>query len=240
MDIFKNKKIIIGLFTIMSLVAICSLGMAIYLNNKDDSLIIEPVLASSLKEDNKTEDINTYVEVKGAVKKPGVYRVNSNAIINDVIKMAGGFSKNAWSNNINLSRRVTNELVIYVFTKSEYKTLKKKNDNVTKTVTSSSLECKSNGYLIDNCTDNIISIINSGENIIHEVIDTNEQNGNLININTASLSELKNIPGIGESRAQAIIDYRTNNGLFQVKEDIVNVSGISEKMYENIKELITI
>ena len=240
MAIFKNKKIISGLFIILSIITICSLSMAVYLKNKDNSFIIEPVLASTILEDNKPTNTNIFVEVKGAVKKPGVYQVNSNTIINDVIKLAGGFSKNAWSNNINLSRRVTNELVIYVFTKSEYKNQKKKNENISQIVTSSSLECKSNGYLIDNCTDNTVSIINSSENIIPEVIDKNEENNHLININTASLNELLNLPGIGSSKAQAIVDYRTNNGLFQSKEDIVNVSGISEKMYENIKELITI
>ena len=238
MELFKSKKIIIGLFIILSIVTVCSLGMAIYLNNKDDSFIIEPVLANTLEE-NKIEDINVYVEVKGAVKKPGVYQVTNDAIINDVIKMAGGFSKNAWSNNINLSRKVTNELVIYVFTKTEYKNHKKKKEHITQTVPSSSLECVSNGYLIDNCTDNNISVINNSENVIPEVITTDDNNS-LININTATLNELITLPGIGESKAKAIIDYRTNNGLFLKTEDIVNVSGISEKIYESIKELITI
>ncbi|MEF3245536.1 MAG: ComEA family DNA-binding protein [Caldisericaceae bacterium] len=60
-----------------------------------------------------------------------------------------------------------------------------------------------------------------------------------ININTASKTELMELPGIGETKAQAIIDFRTKNGPFKNPHDIVNVSGIGEKTYENIKDLIT-
>lgn len=61
-----------------------------------------------------------------------------------------------------------------------------------------------------------------------------------ININTASKTELMELPGIGEAKAQAIIDFRTKNGPFKNLHDIVNVPGIGEKTYENIKDLITI
>jgi len=61
-----------------------------------------------------------------------------------------------------------------------------------------------------------------------------------ININTASLEELDSLPGIGPSKAQAIIDYRTINGSFVVIEDIMNVSGIGEATFNNIKDLITV
>ena len=64
-----------------------------------------------------------YVDVKGAVKKPGVYEVNKNNIINDVINLAGGFTKSAYTKNINLSKKISNELVIYIYTNSEYKKL---------------------------------------------------------------------------------------------------------------------
>ena len=62
----------------------------------------------------------------------------------------------------------------------------------------------------------------------------------LININTASLAELDALPGIGPSKAQAIIDYRTMNGDFQALEDIMNVSGIGQATFDDIKGLITI
>lgn len=60
-----------------------------------------------------------------------------------------------------------------------------------------------------------------------------------ININTATLEDLKTLPGIGPATAQKIIEYRSENGLFQTIEDIKNVSGIGEKKFEQIKEKIT-
>ena len=62
----------------------------------------------------------------------------------------------------------------------------------------------------------------------------------LININTASIEELDKLPGIGETTAIRIIDYRTSNGPFATIEDIVNVSGIGTATYEEIKDLITV
>ena len=61
-----------------------------------------------------------------------------------------------------------------------------------------------------------------------------------ININTATKEQLMTLPGIGEVKAQAIIDYRTKNGPFKSIHDIVNVSGIGEKTFEKIENLITV
>ncbi len=62
----------------------------------------------------------------------------------------------------------------------------------------------------------------------------------LININTATKNQLKNLEGIGDSTAQKIIDYRTQNGQFNKTEDIKNVSGIGESKYQKIKDKISI
>lgn len=62
----------------------------------------------------------------------------------------------------------------------------------------------------------------------------------LININTASLEELDSLPGIGEAKAQAIIDYRNENGIFETIEQIMEVSGIGQATFDNIKNLITV
>ncbi|MCX7903573.1 MAG: ComEA family DNA-binding protein [Caloramator sp.] len=61
-----------------------------------------------------------------------------------------------------------------------------------------------------------------------------------ININTASIEELKTLPRIGDAIAQRIIEYREKNGPFRDIKDIKNVSGIGDKMFENIKEKITV
>jgi len=62
----------------------------------------------------------------------------------------------------------------------------------------------------------------------------------LIDINTASLEELKTLPGIGNTNAQKIIEYREQNGPFINTEDIINISGIGPGIYERIKDLITV
>ena len=77
--------------------------------------------------------------------------------------------------------------------------------------------------------------ITSGETTISTV-----SNSDKVNINTADSTELQTLTGIGESRAQAIIDYREEHGRFNSIEDIKNISGIGDKMFEKIKEHITI
>lgn len=62
----------------------------------------------------------------------------------------------------------------------------------------------------------------------------------LININTASIKELEELPGIGEVKAQAIIDYRQQNGLFTSLQDLMKVEGISQSLYEKLEGLITL
>lgn len=62
----------------------------------------------------------------------------------------------------------------------------------------------------------------------------------LVNINTADAEELQTLPGIGETKAQAIITYRENNGSFSSISEIVNVSGIGESTYEQLKDYIKV
>ena len=70
--------------------------------------------------------------------------------------------------------------------------------------------------------------------------DNSEQVSNPVNINSASIEELKKIPGIGESIAQKIIEYREENGGFSCKQEITNVNGIGKKKYESMKNFITV
>lgn len=66
------------------------------------------------------------------------------------------------------------------------------------------------------------------------------QKSNLININISSARELESLDGIGQVLAERIVEYRKNNGFFDRIEDIKNVSGIGEKKFDAIKEMITV
>lgn len=172
-----------------------------------------------------------YVDLKGAVKKPGVYEITNNTIINDVINMAGGFNTNAYTKNINLSKKLVNETVIYVYTKYEYSLLNAPEEEEEKCV------CPQ----VD-----ISTCISSGSSVIESNKESNSNQESqsevktLINVNTATKEELMTLNGIGEAKAQSIIEYRTSNGNFNSIEDIKKVSGISDNLYEKIKEDITI
>lgn len=67
-----------------------------------------------------------------------------------------------------------------------------------------------------------------------------QKNNSKININKSGIEQLITLPGVGNSLAQKIISYREENGKFKRIEDLKNVSGIGDKKYESLKELITI
>lgn len=184
-------------------------------NIADNSLNTTETTTSNIKEEK------VYVDVKGAVKKPGVYEMNSTDHVIDAIKMAGGLKSNASTNNINLSKLVSNEMVIYVFTKNEI---------TTKAVNNAPCNCET--ITVNNCADNNANVDNK------ENSDNNT--GDKININKASKEDLMKIKGLGESKADAIITYRESNGEFKTIEDIKNVSGIGEALFDKIKDFITI
>jgi competence protein ComEA len=72
------------------------------------------------------------------------------------------------------------------------------------------------------------------------VQDTSNEGSGKVNINTADKTELMTLPGIGESKANLIIDYRESNGSFGSIEDIMNINGIKDGVYGKIKEYITV
>ena len=79
------------------------------------------------------------------------------------------------------------------------------------------------------------TVLKDGDCIIIRSKDAQEGR---ISINSGTLEELCTLPGIGETTAAKIIEYRETNGYYQTLEDIKKVKGIGDKKYENIKDLI--
>lgn len=73
-----------------------------------------------------------------------------------------------------------------------------------------------------------------------EVVEKQEIDDGKVNLNTASKEELMTLPGVGESKASSIVSYRESHGGFQAIEDIMQISGIKEGLFEKIKDYIKI
>ena len=230
-----KRYLTIILISINYLLLIFLTGLVIYINffrQKSEEVIIESVEKGEpiIKEEVKSQ---IAVEVKGAVANPGVYFFEEGAIIDNLIEQAGGLDYNAYTKNINFSKKLLNEMVIYVYTNYEYSQIDKKEEKEETPV------CNCPEVNIEPCLESGVSIIIPQEND-NQIISTEDNTSNLVNINTASLSELMSLSGIGEAKAKSIISYREINGNFASIEDIKNVSGISDNIYEKIKDYITI
>lgn len=80
----------------------------------------------------------------------------------------------------------------------------------------------------------------SRDEIVAAESEDMQKDDGCININVASREELMTLPGIGQTRAEAIINYRDSNGLFESIEDIMKINGIKQSVFDNIKELISV
>jgi len=228
------KENYLSLLSIVLLLFI-SIFLIIYLLPKNDQVIKynDNIIAYDNSNSNTEVKIETVnVDIKGAVKKQGIYKVDKESTISDVIKKAGGLKNNATTLDINLSKTVYNEMVIYISTKGEYANRYSNNNknDVEKEIASK------DSYVSDYNNTTANNTIASKLNDNSEDVKDNK----LININSANKEEILKIPGIGESKADKIIAYRNENGLFNTKEEIKNVSGIGDSIYEKIKDYITI
>jgi competence protein ComEA len=156
--------------------------------------------------ESQTKPVETImVDIKGEIKKPGVYQSSQGERVIDVINRAGGLTNKADESQINFAAHVQDEMVINIPTKGQINANPPLNSSVP---------------------------TSTGNN-------TNP-NTNKINLNKADENELQNLPGIGPSKAAAIISYRNENGLFQTVDDLKKISGIGDKTFEKLKELIIV
>lgn len=190
------------------------------------ALIIVNLLVLTIinyKSDDQTNLIS--VEVKGYVNEPGVYEIEDGSVVNDLIIKAGGLSSNADISVINLARNLSNEDVVIIYSNEEISEMKEGSTSVKYIDKECVCPVIDNSALFD-------KVITNAEGII---IDTGK-----VSLNSATIKELMTLPGIGESKAKLIIEYRNNNKGFKEIEEIKNVKGIGSSIYEKIKDYLTL
>ncbi len=158
------------------------------------------------------EDAKILVHVCGAVLLPGVYELSSDSRVIDAVAAAGGMQDSADMEFVNLAQPLSDGDKVRIPTKEE--------------VTNAS----GDGFERSD-----VSVITSTD-------ENRTQKGtqDKININTADVQVLCTLPGIGETRAESILAYRSEHGDFKAIEDIMLVSGIKESSFQKIKDRITV
>ena len=161
---------------------------------------IEAVVTTVVAEKTEvstTQETVIFVDIKGAVKNPGVYQMKVGDRVKDALDAAGGLTDEADSQKVNLAKRLEDQMAIVVPKVGE-----------------------------------------EAEEIPAGETRKEATKEGKVNINTATVEELKILKGVGEKKAEAIIEYRKKNGSFQTKEDLMKVRGIGKKLFESFQERI--
>ncbi|KZE40063.1 hypothetical protein AV656_01955 [Bhargavaea cecembensis] len=140
-----------------------------------------------------------FVDVKGAVEKPGVYKAEEGDRVIDAVARAGGFLPDAVPDAINHAERLRDEMVIYV------------------------------PFLMPEGSEEAGALLPS-------VYGADEGK---VNLNTAEAEELMTLPGIGPAKAEAIIAHRSEHGAFDDPAGLMDVTGIGDKTFAALEDLIT-
>ena len=202
MDKEKKIKLIIAVgIGIIAIIGIIKIVDIYYQKNSTDQISISNFIENEKEDENNNTNIKVYIT--GEVKNQGVIELEEGARIADAIEKAGGKTEQANLKNVNLAYQLEDGQKIY----------------------------------IPNINDIETEVIDDGASGI--VGDTTAAQG-IININKADENELQSLNGIGESLASSIIEYRKENGKFETIEDLKNVPGIGESKFENIKAYIKV
>jgi competence protein ComEA len=197
-------------YLIYLIVGVClgAIGTTLYLRLRNQTLpapiIIMPPEATATPSPTATPGpMNIFVS--GEVAAPAVYQLPPGSIVAEAIEKAGGFTRQAAQEQVNLALPLSDGTQIHVPAVGE------------------------------------TAVVVPPINVPAPTAASEQPAGNgLININTASQSELTQLPGIGPSTAAAIIQYREQHGPFNSVEEITNVSGIGGARLEQIRHLITV
>lgn len=201
----------------IGLIVIITIGAYILktMNKEDkDIFLSENEILNSVENggtDNEEEN-KILIHITGSVKAEGVVILNSGDRIIDAIEAAGGEKEDADLSKLNLAYILQDGEKLYVPS-------------------------------INDTEEKVYVTAENGENVIIEGAgntDKVDEKKETVNINTATKEELMTLPGVGESTAIKIIDYRKSNGKFQKIEDIKNVPGIGDSKFQNMKEKLSV
>lgn len=223
-----RKQIVIGLLIVIIIGSIG--GFVIYKYQtlpKEKTIDTVKVQKIKKKKDEETiEKVEEYmVDIKGEVNNPGIYKLKKGSRIIDVVGEAGGLTESADTSVINLSKKITDEMVIIIYSRQEVE-----NWVATK---------QQEEYLQKKCLLEEEGQVENDACIEEKTEPEEKQPSTMVNINTATKEELMTLPGIGETKAEAIISYRKKTP-FKKIEDLKNVSGIGDSTFEEIKSNITV
>lgn len=177
-----------------------------------------------------------YVYVCGAVNVPGVYPMREGMRVFEAIDLAGGFAQEADSEWLNQAEPVKDGERLYVYTKEETRAIAESRQADGQEA-APVLWAENAGTAGKNGTvtagDSIGTAGDSGT-------DGAGSDSQKVNLNTADREQLKTLPGIGDAKADAILQYREEHGAFGSIEEIQNISGIKNGVFSKIKDLITV
>ena len=163
----------------------------------EGTTVVETTMLVEKTEVSTTQETVIFVDIKGEVKKPGVYHMKVGDRVKDALEAAGGLTEEADSQKVNLAKRLEDQMVIVVPKVGE-----------------------------------------EAEEIPAGETRKEATKEGKVNINTATVEELKTLKGVGEKKAEAIIEYRKKNGSFKTKEDLMKVRGIGKKLFDSFQERI--
>lgn len=152
----------------------------------------------------QTQSEKILIEIKGQVKKPGVFELPAESRLHMAVDLAGGFLPDADALSLNLAMKLTDEMSIYV-------------------------------PKIGETTVSLPPVVASPSTAAGSAAE----GAGPVNINTADETALMTLPGIGPSKAAAIIAHRDENGPFSSIDALKDVSGIGDKTFEKLKDSIS-
>ena len=176
------------------------------------------------------------VHVCGQVQNPGVYYLKPGDRAVDAVTAAGGFTPEADPEALNLAAFVWDAQRLYIPSEEEAKAAREAGTDLSASGESAPAQ---NPYAPGQSA-SAQNPYAPGESASGQTAGDAKDKAGKVNINTASKADLLGLPGIGESKAQAILSYRETHGAFRAVEDIMQVPGIKQGIFEQIQGYLVV